>query len=424
MGYDENEPVTLSVDTTGSAEGQYSYTFDVVAPEAINSPQTITINLRIGPILVPQDYPTIQPAIDASVSGDTIIVSPGTYYEKIIFDVNDVILTSIEPENAAVVESTIIESGGSGYVVAFSGGVKASGVLRGFTITSHFGCGGIWGNGTHASIEKCIITNNRAYGGGGLYDCDGLIADCVITGNRTFDDVYASGGGLSRCDGTIRNCTITDNMAGGVGGGLYDCDGTITNCIIWGNSTGGISEDQLYYSSTPTYSCIQDWTRGGTGNITSDPLFADANNNDYHLKSEYGRWNPEEQVINDNDTPTDANDDFWETVPGQWVTDAVTSPCIDAGDPVSDWTEELWPHGKRINMGAYGGTAQASMSSNPIGNIADLDHDGEVGVSDLLLLSEDWLYAEYLLDTDLNRNGVVDIADFADLAGQWLWGFN
>ncbi len=45
--------------------------------------------------------------------------------------------------------------------------------------------------------------------------------------------------------------------------------------------------------------------------------------------------------------------------------DDVTSPCIDAGDPNSDWTGETWPHGGRINMGAYGGTREASMSTQP-----------------------------------------------------------
>jgi hypothetical protein len=72
-------------------------------------------------------------------------------------------------------------------------------------------------------------------------------------------------------------------------------------------------------------------------------------------------------------------------------------------------------------MGAYGGTPQASMSPSPVGNIADLDHDGAVDANDLGLLSEDWLWAEYLLDTDLNRNGKVDIADFSIFAQQWLW---
>ena len=38
------------------------------------------------------------------------------------------------------------------------------------------------------------------------------------------------------------------------------------------------------------------------------------------------------------------------------------SPCIDVGDPRSDWLTEPRPNGGRINMGAYGGTAQASES--------------------------------------------------------------
>jgi len=39
------------------------------------------------------------------------------------------------------------------------------------------------------------------------------------------------------------------------------------------------------------------------------------------------------------------------------------SPCIDTGDPSdTDWQNELLPNGSRINMGAYGGTPEASMS--------------------------------------------------------------
>ena len=103
------------------------------------------------------------------------------------------------------------------------------------------------------------------------------------------------------------------------------------------------------------------------------------------------------------------------------VYDDVTSPCIDAGNPTSDWTEELWPHGGRVNMGAYGGTPTASMSADPIGNIADLNHDSKVGILDLDLLCNDWLYNETLLDTDLNLDGRVDMTDFGFFAGEWLW---
>jgi len=63
---------------------------------------------------------------------------------------------------------------------------------------------------------------------------------------------------------------------------------------------------------------------------------------DYHLKSQAGRWDVASQ---------------------SWVLDEVTSPCIDAGDPASLIDDEPAPNGARINMGAYGGTAQASKSA-------------------------------------------------------------
>ncbi|MHC4705384.1 MAG: hypothetical protein ACYTFQ_32980, partial [Planctomycetota bacterium] len=80
----------------------------------------------------------------------------------------------------------------------------------------------------------------------------------------------------------------------------------------------------------------------GEGNIDVDPLFADAENRDYHLKSETGRWDPASE---------------------SWTTDDVTSPCIDAGDPAETVADEPAANGDRINMGAYGGTTQASKSS-------------------------------------------------------------
>jgi hypothetical protein len=67
----------------------------------------------------------------------------------------------------------------------------------------------------------------------------------------------------------------------------------------------------------------------------------DTGNDDYHLKSREGRWNPTKQ---------------------SWVRDQVTSSCIDAGDPSSSVGLEPSPNGGIINMGAYGGTAQASKS--------------------------------------------------------------
>jgi len=46
-----------------------------------------------------------------------------------------------------------------------------------------------------------------------------------------------------------------------------------------------------------------------------------------------------------------------------WIySDTETSPCIDAGSPVYDYTVEPEPNGDRINMGTYGNTKYASKS--------------------------------------------------------------
>ncbi|MBW8040025.1 MAG: hypothetical protein FVQ85_08510 [Planctomycetes bacterium] len=195
---------------------------------------------------------------------------------------------------------------------------------------------GVEGGGMHhcsGPITNCIITGNSAeYWGGGMLGCDGPITNCTITGNWAGDQ----GGGLASCYGPITNCTITDNWAQNHGGGLTTCDDSFTNCIIWGNSNEQIYRPLLRLSII--HSDIQDgWP--GQGNIDADPCFVDP-----------GYWDP-------NETPEDANDDFW--VEGDYHL-LVDSPCIDVGDPNYpydpnetdlDGTPRIF--GNRIDMGAY-----------------------------------------------------------------------
>ncbi len=323
------------------------------------------------------------------------------------------------------------------------------------------GLGNCWG-----TISNCKISGNSAgEDGGGAMHCTGTIKNCIISGNKAGDD----GGGLNSCWGTVVNNVIIGNKAG------IHFSGVIStlpiNCIIWNNVSPGfpqIPPDE----PLPSYSCIQDWIGGGIGNINSDPCFADPGywddndtpvdtnddfwvDGDYHLKSQIGRWKPSiyldldptgDNFINMSDFSALA--DFWwdegiglsadlddsgfvdlfdlqllldnylaEYPPGEWVTDDISSPCIDAGDPNSDWTAELWPNGERINMGAYGGTPRASMSP-AIGSEIDLDNlwmyqslPGQVN-SDLtasVLVTEDPLgnssYSyewEFILPSDVN----------------------
>ena len=101
----------------------------------------------------------------------------------------------------------------------------------------------------------------------------------------------------------------------------------------------------------------------------------EANGGDYHLKSQAGRWDPNSQA---------------------WVRDDVTSPCIDAGDMSSPIGYEPFPNGGMINMGAYGGTAQASKSyfGLPL--------------------------CETIVAGDVNGDCIIDFKDFTLMALHWL----
>jgi len=106
---------------------------------------------------------------------------------------------------------------------------------------------------------------------------------------------------------------------------------------------------------------------------------------------------------------------------GYWICDSVTSRCIDAGNPSSCRTDE--PGGKaniRVNMGAYGGTSQASKTPAGRSLLSDLNNDGIVDVEDLIVQIEDWLNNAEEPPGDLNRNGRVDLSDVALLADDWL----
>jgi hypothetical protein len=88
--------------------------------------------------------------------------------------------------------------------------------------------------------------------------------------------------GILASDGasvTLTNSTVASN-AGPVVEALSTASVIISNSIIWDNATGLVEDGGTI---TATYSCVQDMVWPGTGNISSDPLFVDAANGDYHL---------------------------------------------------------------------------------------------------------------------------------------------
>ncbi len=332
-----------------------------------------------------QKYDYIQPAIDEASAGDQIVVSKGTFYENVDFKGKRLTLKSSEPDDSAVVADTVVKGGNQ--VVTFLSGEDANSVLSGLTIAD--GQRGIFCSSSAPTISKCIITANKT---AGIYTylCISRVTNCIIAGNDG-SGIYAD----YDSNMSIANCTIVGNKNSGIN--LNKSVPMVANSILWGNSPKQITGTRG--TAVVTYSDVQ----GGwpsPGNINVDPCFADASKSDYHLLSAAGRWEPRQKY---------------------WVYDANTSFCIDAGDPNSNWTGELWPHGKRINMGAYGGTAEASMSPLTSGNPGDLNNDDTVDMLDFAKLATDWDTDEPLRRGNLDRRGSVDFNDLAIFVENWLW---
>ena len=263
-------------------------------------------------------------------------------------------------------------------------------------------------------IENCAFTNNSTKNKGTLYFYNSgvSIADSKFSGNVA----EYSGGAieLSKCDANITNCSFVNNSAESGGAvDIWDSNAVILNCTFSKNSATSEGGAMETYSNTKVINSIiwdnkgseiagnpivsycdvkGGWYGMGSHNININPLFVDSIKGDYHLKSAAGRWKTGSQ---------------------SWVKDDLTSPCIDAGDPNSDWSQELCPHGKRINVGAYGGTSEASMSLSDIGDCRDLNNDDLITWDDVLLLIEKWNSSDVPLKQDLNLDGIVDINDLA-----------
>jgi len=126
----------------------------------------------------------------------------------------------------------------------------------------------------------------------------------------------------------------------------------ITNTKLRTKSPSGTGYGIINYlpkthSFTTLYNCLYKNSAGNYKDCTSktdiylNPLFVDQVNHDYHLQSRGGSWDGK-----------------------TWVKYKVSSPCIDSGDPSSDYSKESEDNGNRINIGRYGNTIYASKSKH------------------------------------------------------------
>lgn len=186
-------------------------------------------------------FKSIQEGIDAASDGDTVRVEQATYYERISFNGNNIVVKSTNPADTTVRDQTIIDGNKAGSVVRFSGTEQGSCILSGFTIRNgrtNYWAGGIDGQFTFATIVNNLITGNHGKYGGGISSCAGLIQNNTITRNSA-----DFGGGLIFCMGTIRRNKIRRNTAN-LGAGVSTCSGEIVDNDISDNTAnrgGGLA---------------------------------------------------------------------------------------------------------------------------------------------------------------------------------------
>lgn len=289
---------------------------------------------------VPANYPTIQAAIDAAKSGDTVLVQPGKFTGDLDFKGKNIRVTG-----AKGAQATTIQGSGKASVVRIASGEGSSAILEGFTITGGTALdgGGIYCRGSSPTIRDNRIEFNKAEADGGTCRGGGIFcsggapfiggniihynqatgikslrsttgkgggiylknATAVVVNNVLAVNAASSGGvsyppgsfggGLYMTGGTVTmtNDTIMENTAmsnsifQSFGGGVYAAGGslTITNSIVRRNYGTGY-QDQMVGATSVTYSNIENGMTGA-GNIDADPKFVNVTTfgeDDYHLR--------------------------------------------------------------------------------------------------------------------------------------------
>lgn len=280
-------------------------------------------------------YPTIQSAIDAAQSGDTIRLADGVFSgpgnRDITIDGKALTITSASGDSSLCV----IDFGGSpaephfGFVVIGNEGLVT--VFEAITMTGGWlparrddlAAGAIGGGALgvgELSIRRCVFLRNEAgYGGAiGLGGGSHVIEDCLFLENRApveggaiytnsanftisdciFDENWSPLGGALFClnaDGVVERSTFVGNSADPGAGVIYARTGSdlvVANTIIAFNfapsvwcQTGSVDLSCSDLFGNPGYDygdCIAGQL-GVDGNIREDPLFCTTPDDRYSI---------------------------------------------------------------------------------------------------------------------------------------------
>jgi predicted outer membrane repeat protein len=304
----------------------------------------VSPGVEAATLSVPSQFPTIAAALAAAIAGDTVLVSPGTYFERLTMK-NGVILRGAAMANPPVVDAQGLgvairatNCGSStqvkdmifrnGFGIGFGGGAQI--VASSLTFercrfennTAMHG-GGAGGDGAFY-LNACIFDGNHATDTGGAVACTDLpsptIAACRMSSNTAIsggaiavrngcapaittailDENIADQGSAIWWDfftgGTFERCTVVENTALALDGGALACSPLstplVTRTIVAFNSAGGAAT--LAPGSSATFGCNDLFGNIGGNSIAGaidlgtnlflDPLFCNAAGEDYSLQ--------------------------------------------------------------------------------------------------------------------------------------------
>lgn len=241
----EIDNVTLTVDATNLAQGAYLASATIDGGSAAGGTRHVTITAHVTTARdVPDDFPTIQAAIDAAEPGDHVVIADGVYSgtgnKNLDFNGKAITVRSASRDP----NLCVIDCQGDGRGVSFRSQEPAEARLEGLTIRNASDSGVYLDNNAQPTISNCVITAcTGSYGNAGGVECwyrnNATIRNCAITGN------YGAGAGIGvACYGSnlvLIGCTIAGNTSTSgntYAGGLY-CNAsspTLVDCTIENNS--------------------------------------------------------------------------------------------------------------------------------------------------------------------------------------------
>ncbi len=199
-------------------------------------------------------YDEIQEAIAGAISGDTVLVAPGTYFENIDLLGKGITLRSNDGPSV-----TIIDAGGSGSVIKCISGEDLDTVIDGFTVTGGHAIGfpdnrggGMYNNASSPTVTNCLFSENAATYGGGMnnFGSHPMVINCTFSENAA---TVGAGMHNSSSSAKVTDCTFRENAASD-GAGMYNASSnpTVTYCAFIGNTAtfgGGMYNK---FGSNPT----------------------------------------------------------------------------------------------------------------------------------------------------------------------------